>query len=76
MIRSKNEIADRGIELDLTGPDGNAFRLIGVAKRLGRELGYSDRKVEGIVKKMTDGNYESLVQTFEAVFGQHVTLYR
>ena len=39
MIKSKNEMPDRGIEIDLTGPDGNAFALMGYASRLAKQLG-------------------------------------
>ena len=39
MIKLKSELPERGIEIDLTGPDGNAFFLMGTAKRMGREVG-------------------------------------
>ena len=38
MIKSKEEIIDRGIEIDLTGPQGNAFFLIGQASSLCKQL--------------------------------------
>jgi hypothetical protein len=63
----------RGIEIDLTGPDGNAFVLLGTAQRLARELGLDDKN---IVDEMKAGDYEHLVATFDKHFGHIVTLYR
>ena len=37
MIKSKKQT---GIEIDLTGPDGNAFFLLGTAGRLAKQLGF------------------------------------
>jgi hypothetical protein len=70
MIKSKKET---GIEIDLTGPDGNAFVLIGYANRLAKQLGLDGRAIQ---KEMIDGNYEHLVKTFDKHFGEFVTLYR
>jgi len=36
MIKSKKET---GIEIDLTGPNGNAFYLLGTAGNLAKQLG-------------------------------------
>lgn len=38
MIRDANEIAHRKIEIDLNGPDGNAYCLLGLANRLIKKL--------------------------------------
>lgn len=38
MIKSRKEIEWRPIEIDLTGPDGNVFVLIGTAKRLAKQI--------------------------------------
>jgi hypothetical protein len=71
MIKSKKQ--KLGIEIDLTGPDGNAFVLIGMASRLAKQLGKDGRAIQ---KEMIDGNYEHLVNTFDKHFGEFVTLYR
>lgn len=63
----------RGIEIDLTGPQGNAFFLLGTARKLARELGLD---VEPILVEMQRGDYEHLVATFDKHFGHIVTLYR
>tara|TARA_Y100000034_G_scaffold114993_1_gene151714 strand:- start:6071 stop:6292 length:222 start_codon:yes stop_codon:yes gene_type:complete len=73
MIRDKNELKERGIEINLTGPDGNAFYLIGVATRLAKQL---DKDPKTITEEMTSGDYEHLLEVFEREFGSFVTLYR
>ena len=70
MIKKK---PSRGIEIDLTGPDGNAFVLMGYATRLAREL---DMDAEPILNEMRSGDYENLISVFDREFGSVVTLYR
>lgn len=59
--------------VDLTGPDGNAFYLIGLTKKLCQTFGMSH---ESIVNDMMSGDYEHLVNVFDRNFGSFVTLYR
>ncbi len=70
MIKSKKQT---GIEIDLTGPDGNAFVLIGKAGNLAKQLGLDKAKIQA---EMMKGDYEHLVNTFDKHFGDFVTLYR
>lgn len=70
VIKKKPE---RGIEIDLTGPEGNAFVLLGFAQRLARELGLD---ADAITAAMKAGDYEHLVATFDRHFGEIVTIYR
>jgi len=71
MIKSK--IEKSGIEIDLTGPDGNAFVLIGTAAKLARQLGLDSKAIQA---EMMKGDYENLVNVFDKHFGDFVTLYR
>ena len=71
MIRKK--IKKSQIEMDLTGPEGNVFVLIGTAMNLERQFGIDD---EMIKEQMMSGDYENAVQTFDKHFGEHVILYR
>jgi len=71
MIKSKKQ--KLGIEIDLTGPDGNAFVLIGKAGSLARQLGLDSKVIQS---EMMKGDYEHLVNTFDKHFGNFVTLYR
>ena len=63
----------RGIEIDLTGPQGNAFFLLGTAKNLAKQLGLDGNE---ITKEMMSGDYEHLLEVFDKNFGMFVTLYR
>ena len=61
------------IEIDLTGPDGNAFVLIGTAGRLAKQLGLDESEIQS---EMMAGDYENLLKVFDKYFGDYVTLYR
>jgi len=71
MIKSKD--IKLGIEIDLTGPDGNAFVLIGMASRLAKQLGLDGKAIQA---EMMKGNYDHLIEVFDREFGEFVTLYR
>ena len=75
-IRSLNDRAPRKIEIDLTGPEGNAYDLLNLAERLGRTLGYDKRRIELILDEMRLSTYEGLLHTFDREFGAFVDLYR
>lgn len=72
MIKSKSELK-RGIEIDLTGPDGNAFYLLAVASKFAKQIGFDEKE---IIKDMTSSDYEHLLEVFDSYFGELVTLYR
>lgn len=63
----------QGITIDLTGPQGNAFFLLGTAKNLAKQLGLDGNQ---IMEEMKSGDYENLLQVFDKNFGSIVTLYR
>jgi len=71
MIRAK-EIAEN-VVIDLTGPEGNAFCLMGYAKKFARQL---DLDANQIIEEMESGDYENLVTTFDKYFGDYVILER
>jgi hypothetical protein len=70
MIKSKK---NKGIEIDLTGPQGNVFFLIGTARNLAKQLGLDSSSIQ---KEMMSGDYENAVNVFDKNFGSFVTLYR
>lgn len=76
MIKSKEDKPVAPIEVDLSGPQGNAFYLLGLADNLSRQLGHSDFKRQCILDEMTLFNYECLLQAFDREFGTLVTLWR
>ena len=75
MIRSKSEMNSK-LEIDLTGPEGNAFTLIGKAQALGKKLGWSPETMKDIREDMTEGDYDNLIEVFDKNFGDYVILYR
>jgi len=64
------------IEIDLTGPQGNAYYLLGLASNLCRQLKYDAMHEERILEEMKLADYECLLQTFDREFGTLVTLWR
>lgn len=71
MIREKQQ--QREIVIDLTGPEGNAFVLLGYATRFAKQLGLDDKK---ICDEMKASDYENLLQVFDSYFGDFVILER
>ena len=59
--------------IDLTGPQGNAFFLMGQATRWAKELGLD---ATAILEEMKASDYEHLVQTFDKYFGEICILER
>lgn len=71
MIRAKqpkNEIV-----IDLTGPDGNAFVLLGYARNYAKQLGLD---ADMICNEMRESDYENLISVFDKYFGDFVILER
>lgn len=75
MTIMKKPVADKThpLTIDLTGPDGNAYALLGIGRRLSKQLNID---WEPIRTAMTSGDYENLVQVFDDNFGDFVVLYR
>ena len=53
------------LEIDLSGPEGNAFVLMDYAQQWGRQLGYSEHKIKCIIDEMKLTTYEGLLHTFD-----------
>jgi hypothetical protein len=70
-IKRKSEELTYRPRIDLTGPDGNAYFLLGYASRWGKELGKDTARIH---KEMTSGDYHNLVRVFEREFGDHCDL--
>ena len=58
-------------EINLLGPEGNAYFLLGTARNWGKEL---DLDVGSIIKDMESGDYEHLIKVFDKHFGMIVDL--
>jgi hypothetical protein len=59
--------------IDLTGPEGNAFFLLGTASNLCKQLDMDD---ESVLEEMKSGDYENLIETFDKYFGELIDLER
>lgn len=70
----KEKPVDQRIEIDLTGPEGNAFYLLAKARQLTRRLHLDWNQVYAEMTREED--YEQLVKVFDYYFGEFVTLYR
>ncbi len=71
MIREKQPQTE--MVIDLTGPEGNAYVLMGYANRFAKQLGLDS---EEIINEMKSGDYENLVEVFDNYFGAFVILER
>lgn len=72
-IKSAAKLQGKKQIIDLTGPQGNAFFLLGTAKNFADKLGKDSNE---IVARMKSGNYDNLVEVFNDEFGDYVDLYR
>lgn len=72
MIRAKKQ-SEGPIVVDLDGPDGNAFVLLGMAQGWAKqlELNYAE-----IRKDATSGDYEHLLKVLDKHFGKYVIFER
>jgi len=73
MIKTKQKSLQTTIEIDLTGPQGNSFYILGVAQNLCKQFGIDHKP---LIKDMMSGDYEHLLKVFDDEFGSIVTMYR
>lgn len=64
------------IEIDLAGPQGNAFYLLGLASKLSRKLRMPSEQEQAIQLEMTKSDYSNLIEVFDKHFGDYVILYK
>lgn len=73
MIVAKENKPIKQIEIDLSGPEGNAFALIGMAGKWAKQLGLDEDEVQA---EMMLGDYENLLAVMEKYFGDYIIMYR
>lgn len=61
------------VEIDLSGPEGNAWNLLGVAQKFAQQTGVDPKP---ILDDMKSADYDHLIEVFDKHFGEFVTLYR
>ena len=62
--------------IDLTGPDGNAYYLLGTAMNLCKQICISSERTEEILDELKSSDYENLIKVFDKYFGKLVDLER
>ena len=62
------------VDINLAGPDGNAFSLLAKANKLGLQLGYEPKKTQDVITDMQSSDYDHLVETFKSHFGSLVNV--
>ena len=61
-------------EINLLGPDGNAYFLLATADNLSKQLDLGDDVREKISDEMKSSDYENLIKVFDKYFGNIVDL--
>ena len=64
----------KGLTINCSGPDGNAFQLLKVASDLGKRMGCTNKEIDKVLTEMKSSDYEHLILTFDKHFGFYVTL--
>ena len=72
-ILSKENLPKQKQIIDLNGPDGNAFVLLGLAQRLSARLHLDYDEIQA---EMKSSDYENLITVFDNHFGDYVDLVR
>ena len=71
-VPTKTTIQPRVI--DLRGPEGNAFYLLGYVDLVGKRMQWSPSRIERVKRQMMSGDYQNLVQVFAQEMGEMVVL--
>lgn len=75
MIVKKTNPSRRKLRIDLTGPDGNAFMLLGITKGLCKQNDMSEQW-PAICADMQSSDYEHLLSVMEKYFGSIIIMER
>jgi hypothetical protein len=55
-------------KIKLTGTDGNAFSILGVARRAAKSAGWTSIQIEDMMKEAMSGDYNNLLATVSKYF--------
>lgn len=72
MFAKKDDHGDGLLHIDLTGPAGNAFVILGHASRFAKKFGDDWLAIQA---DMTSGDYDHLLEVFEEHYGDYVMMY-
>ena len=76
MIKSRDELQNRKLEIDLNSKEGNAMYLLTLVDALGKEIDIPKKVCSDIKNVMMMSDYENLIKTFDIWFGDYVILYK
>lgn len=60
--------------INIAGPEGNAFYLLGAAEKYGKQMGFDTEKRKQIQEEMKSGDYNNLLKVFIKNFGMVVKI--
>jgi hypothetical protein len=58
-----NIMCENRPRLELTGKDGNAFNILGLAKKAAEEAGWQRARIEVFIREATSKDYNHLLET-------------
>jgi hypothetical protein len=76
MITEKRPPAKEKIEIDLRGPEGNAFALMAIANKIGKQLGLHPDERGAINAEMMSSDYDNLIKVMDKHFGDFIIMYK
>ena len=56
-------------QINISGPEGNAFALMGTAKSWMKQMEYPKDESAAVLNQMMSGDYENLLNVFRENFG-------
>jgi hypothetical protein len=61
MKRRRNKMCEERPVLELVGQGGNAFNILGLARRAARNAGWSEEKIDAFLNEAMAGDYNHLL---------------
>lgn len=72
MIKEKD--INRKMEIDLSGPEGNSFCIMGYARKFAKQLDMPKDQIDEMINDMMSSDYEHLIEVFDKHFGSFCDL--
>lgn len=60
--------------IELSGPDGNAYFLIGSFIKVAKQIGMSKEQIDRVINDMESNDYDHLLKVFHRELGCIITL--
>lgn len=58
-----SEVKYPNVEVELVGQDGNAFAILGAARKAAKRAGVSKEEIDAYLEEAMSGDYNHLLQT-------------